>query len=87
MSHKGLSAEVIEQSLSSITSDDEREAAVALVQRKLRGTATVEYAVRVRRLVGMLARKGYSPGLAQSVVREVLAADGATLIELDVVDD
>ena len=27
-----------------------------------------------RRLVGMLSRKGYSPGLAYSVVREALAA-------------
>jgi regulatory protein len=36
--------------------------------------------VQVRRLVGMLGRKGYSPGVAFAVVREVLgeaALEGA----------
>jgi regulatory protein len=32
--------------------------------------------VRIRRLVGMLARKGYSPGLAYRVVREILDQAG-----------
>jgi regulatory protein len=40
------------------------------MQRLDRATAT-------RRLVGMLARKGYGGGLAAAVVREVLDAAGA----------
>ena len=31
---------------------------------------------RVRRLAGMLARKGYPPGTAFRVVKEALAAEG-----------
>jgi len=31
----------------------------------------------MRRLVGMLARKGYPPGLAYRVVREALTEEGA----------
>ena len=76
MSRKGLSDEVINDSLASITLDDERAAAETLVRRKLRSTAPLDYAVRVRRLVGLLARKGYSPGLAMSVVRDALAHEG-----------
>ncbi|MFO7251677.1 MAG: hypothetical protein DIU60_013075, partial [Actinomycetes bacterium] len=33
-------------------------------------------ATRARRLGGMLARKGYSPGLVYRVVREALEAEG-----------
>jgi regulatory protein len=32
---------------------------------------------RMRRLAGVLARKGYSPGLAYRVVREALEAEAA----------
>lgn len=37
----------------------------------------LEPAVRTRRLAGMLARKGYGPGLAFRVIREVLEDEGA----------
>jgi regulatory protein len=32
---------------------------------------------KTRRLVALLARKGYSPGIAYSIVREVIGADTA----------
>jgi regulatory protein len=41
--------------------------------RSMRG---LEDQVATRRLVGMLARKGYSSGLSFSVVREELASAG-----------
>jgi regulatory protein len=37
----------------------------------------------VRRLAGMLARKGYGGGLAFRIVREELQAEGQDLPELD----
>ena len=37
---------------------------------------------RVRRLTSMLARKGYSGGVAARVVRDALGAEAAELLEL-----
>jgi regulatory protein len=36
----------------------------------------------MRRLVGLLARKGYSPNLAYRVVKEALADEGAKVDDL-----
>jgi regulatory protein len=44
-----------------------------LVERKLRSMAGLEPQAAARRLVGMLARKGYPAGLAYEVVRTALA--------------
>ena len=45
-------------------------------------------AVAVRRLAGMLARKGYGAGIAYRVVRDAIAAHGAEADELgDHLDD
>ena len=48
------------------------QAARALVDKKLRSMTAVTEEAATRRLVGMLNRKGYSPGLAFAVVREAL---------------
>ncbi|MFC8718326.1 recombination regulator RecX [Kitasatospora sp. NPDC057198] len=75
---KGVTGETAERALLQVDADDETEAARALVVRKLRSTAGLERAVRTRRLVGVLARRGYAEGLAYRVVREALdAAEGA----------
>lgn len=74
---KGVEGEVVEDALSHVSSETERDAAGALVRRKLRSLSRVDDAVKVRRLVAMLARKGYAPGMAYEVVREELAAAGA----------
>lgn len=54
--------------------DPEQEVATAreLVARRLEGSAGLEPAARLRRLAGVLARKGYPPGLAYRVVKEAL---------------
>lgn len=70
---KGVDDEVIAGSLAHLDDDTERVSAQALVARKLRSTQGLNPARRSRRLVGMLARKGYGPGLASAVVREALA--------------
>ncbi|HEY8533199.1 MAG TPA: regulatory protein RecX [Micromonospora sp.] len=69
---RGVDDAIVEAALSEV--DEETEAATAreLVDRKLRsmsGTPDVLF----RRLVGMLARKGYAPALAIGVVKEALA--------------
>jgi regulatory protein len=70
---KGVDDEVIRDALDEIDSGDEAEAARKLVRRKMRSLQNVDEATATRRLVGMLARKGYSPGLAFAIVKEELA--------------
>ncbi|MFJ1756229.1 regulatory protein RecX [Kitasatospora sp. NPDC088134] len=74
---KGIGGETAERALLQVDADDESEAARALVARKLRSTAGLERDVRTRRLVGVLARRGYPEGLAFRVVREALDAEEA----------
>jgi SOS response regulatory protein OraA/RecX len=59
--------------------DDDREAATArrLIAGKVRSTRGQPSVARVRKLMGVLARKGYGPALAYRVVREALEAEGA----------
>lgn len=74
---KGIGAEIIDAVLiECVDPDAERVAAAALVDKKLRSMRGVNAETATRRLVSMLARKGYSPGLAYTVVREQLAASG-----------
>jgi regulatory protein len=77
LKQRGIDAETATEALSGLDDHTEEATARALVVRRLAGTAGHEPAARARRLVGMLARKGYSPGLAYRVVREELAAEGA----------
>ena len=73
---KGIDDETAREALDELDPGDEAAAARELVRRKLRGLARVDDQTATRRLVGMLARKGYGSGLAFAVVREELAAAG-----------
>jgi regulatory protein len=73
---KGVDDEVARVALDEVDPDDEVEAARTLVRRKLRTVARLDRDVAVRRLTGMLARKGYPAGICFRVVREELAALG-----------
>jgi regulatory protein len=70
---RGIADDTVREALAQIDHDSEREMARRLVERKLRSLAGVEPHAAARRLVGMLARKGYPPGLAYDVVRASLA--------------
>ena len=74
---KGVEADVAAQAVEAVDADDERAAARRLVERRARSMQRLDRATATRRLVGMLARKGYGGGLAAAVVREVLDAAGA----------
>ena len=79
---KGIDAEVAAAALDTVDDADERETARRLVTRRLHTTRGLDRVTRTRRLAGMLARKGYSGGVVQQVVREALDAEG-TEQELD----
>ena len=80
---RGLDADDIGQALTGIDSASEREQALRLVRKRLPSMAGADPAARTRRLVGLLARKGYPPNVAYAVVREVLAEAGAEVETLD----
>ncbi len=73
---KGVDDETAEAALDDLDPGDEEEAARELVRRKLRSLARFDDQTATRRLVGMLARKGYASGLAFSIVRDELASAG-----------
>ncbi|HET7357971.1 MAG TPA: regulatory protein RecX [Nocardioidaceae bacterium] len=73
---KGIDDQVAREALDEVDPDDEVEAARTLVRRKLRSVQRLDQTTAVRRLSGMLARKGYPAGVAFRVVREELDAAG-----------
>jgi regulatory protein len=80
---KGVADDVVRTVLDEIDGDEEVAAARRLVRRKIGSTRGLDPQVRMRRLAGMLGRKGYPPGLALRVVREELSADEAADVPLD----
>jgi regulatory protein len=71
---KGVASEVIAEAVSEVSAEDEDAAARDLVRRRLRSLSRYDDATVVRRLTGMLARKGYPPSVVFRVVREEVAA-------------
>ncbi|QMU72245.1 recombination regulator RecX [Streptacidiphilus sp. P02-A3a] len=72
---RGVDNAVVAEAVAQLDPEQEAATARALVERKLRSTAGLDRQVRLRRLAGMLARRGYSEGLALRVVREALDAE------------
>jgi len=70
---RGVEAETIKVAVETVTDEDEHAAARALAQRKLATMRSLPKETQTRRLVGMLARKGFSQGLALRVIRDLLA--------------
>lgn len=79
---KGIDDEITRAALDELDPDAEVQAAHRLVKKKLRSMHGLERQVQIRRLASMLARKGYAPGLAFSVVREELDAEAEPLESL-----
>ena len=73
---KGIADETAREVLAEVDPADEEQAARQLVRKKLRGLRGVDDTAAARRLAGMLARKGYSAGLAFAVVKDELATAG-----------
>jgi regulatory protein len=86
---KGVDAEVAAAALDTVDPQEEWDAARQLVARRLPSMQRLDRQTAERRLVGMLARKGYGGGLAGHVVREALDAhaDDAEGDSSDRVDD
>ncbi|MEU0357135.1 recombination regulator RecX [Streptomyces cyaneofuscatus] len=80
---KGVDSSVIDEAVGRLDADQEEETARELVARKLRSTRGLDRDKRLRRLAGMLARKGYGEGMALRVVRQALEEEGEDTEGLD----
>lgn len=76
---KGVDDEISKEVLSEIDPAAEIQAAHRLVQAKLRSMSRFDDTTKIRRLTGMLARKGYSPQVSFDVVRQELGAEAQAL--------
>ncbi|GAA2381199.1 regulatory protein RecX [Dactylosporangium salmoneum] len=70
---KGVAPDEVGEALEQLAPDVEEETARALVARRLRTETRATPEAVFRRLVAMLGRKGYPPGLAIRVVKETMA--------------
>lgn len=81
LAERGVHGEEAENALAQRTDEQEREDAAELVRKKLRPRMDLSDRAEkdrvTRRLLGMLARRGYSSSVSMSVIREELAAYGA----------
>ncbi len=76
---RGVAPGDIQAAMDKLGPDQEIATARSLVARRLAATRGQPAAVRVRRLIGVLARKGYPRALAYRVAREALEQEGLDL--------
>ena len=74
---KGVDKETAEAVLEQVNATEEEERARDLVARRLPRLRGLERDTVMRRLAGMLARKGYPSGLSLQVIRQAIDADPA----------
>lgn len=80
---RGVESDVLDSALDELSSDEEVATARRLAARKLAGSRGLAPPVRLRRVIQLLARKGYPPQLAFRVAREALEAEGQSVPDLD----
>lgn len=73
LARKGVDTDIIDEALLPITQADEKERARQLVRKKLPSLQGLDPQTQTRRLVSLLARRGYGPSIVFSTVREELS--------------
>lgn len=76
---RGVDGDDITEAVETLDPEQEIETARRLTERKLAATRGQPTQARVRRVAGMLARKGYSSGLAFRLIREAMEQEGVEL--------
>ncbi|WP_238161761.1 regulatory protein RecX [Kribbella antibiotica] len=71
---RGVDDELSRDALEELPPEQEAERARELVRKKLRSMRSLDRQVAMRRLLGMLARKGYPGGMAMGIIKEELDA-------------
>lgn len=75
LTRKGIAPDTAARALDQVDAEDETDAALSLARARLRRTSGLERDVRIRRAMGALARKGYSPGVAMASIYAVLGEE------------
>jgi regulatory protein len=76
LERRGVPGADVQAAVGALDPDEEIATARRLVAKAMAGTRGKPPQARVRRLMGLLARKGYSAPLAYRVVREALEREG-----------
>ncbi len=69
---KGVSEETAAQAIMQISDEDEFKSALALALKKIRSIQKDDPQTQIRKIVSLLARKGYSSSLSFQVAKEVI---------------
>ncbi len=73
---RGVADDTVKEAVEELDPGQEETAARELIAKRLPATRGLDPTKRTRRLLGVLARKGYSGGLAYRVVRDALENEG-----------
>jgi regulatory protein len=73
---RGVADDTVNEAVDELDPADEEAAARDLVAKRMAMTRGLDPVKRTRRILGVLARKGYSSGLSYRLVREALEAEG-----------
>ena len=73
---RGVADDTVKEAVEELAPEQEESAARELVAKRMAATRGLDPVKRTRRIVGVLARKGYSGGLAYQLVREALEKEG-----------
>ncbi len=87
LKRRGVDSEEIREAVDTLDSEQEAATAQRLVEQKMASTRGQPPEARVRRVAGVLARKGYPPGLTFKLIREVMQQEdsgGHIGLDLDV---
>jgi len=76
LKRRGVDGQDIEAAVSALDPADELATARQLVDKAMRASRGKPVLVRMRRLVGLLARKGYPAPVAYRIVREAIEQEG-----------
>ncbi|HTW03082.1 MAG TPA: regulatory protein RecX [Streptosporangiaceae bacterium] len=76
---RGVASGDIQAAVARLDPEQEVETARSLVAARLAATRGLPAQARARRMIGALARKGYSPALAYRLTREALEQEGLDL--------
>lgn len=69
---QGVDDETVTEAVETLTTEDEYSRAKQLVERKLRVAKEIDSEKQLRRLTGMLQRKGYGLNMISAVLKEVM---------------
>lgn len=75
LSTKGIDRELAEAAIANLDPDDELEAALALARKRARSLASLEPHVARRRLMGVLARRGFPSSVVSTAVARALSGE------------